>query len=511
MVWLASLRRHGLPLAALGLLVGGVAAAEGSPPPAAPASAAAPLARIRVAPDGRGFVTATGRPFVPFGVTYYRPHTGWAPQVWKQFDPEATRRDFARMRALGVNCVRVFLSYGSFYPTPGALAAEGLAKFDQFLAEAEAAGIYVHPTGPDHWEGTPAWASGDRFADERLLADVETFWRLFAARYRGRPVIFAYDLLNEPELRWDTPAMRAKWHRWLAGRYGTPAQLARAWHRAQPPSAWDGVPVPPPQGAPGDPRLLDYQHFREAVAVEWTRRQVIAIKQADPSALVTIGLIQWSVPSLVFGVEHYSAFRPERLAPWLDFLEIHFYPLATGFYDYSRPAEEARNLAYLEGVTREVARFHKPAVLAEFGWYGGGQLTLDGHKHPPATEEQQARWCGRLVQTTAPLAAGWLNWGLYDAPGAGDVSQLTGLLTAEGQTNAWGRRFREWAAYYQDHPRPTPRPLARPTLDWDLCLTSPAAGTAFRDRYFEAFETQGGHEGGDARPSDTSDPRPARR
>jgi len=34
--------------------------------------------------------------------------------VWKQFDADTTRKDFARMKELGVNCVRVFLSYGSF-------------------------------------------------------------------------------------------------------------------------------------------------------------------------------------------------------------------------------------------------------------------------------------------------------------------------------------------------------------------------------------------------------------
>jgi hypothetical protein len=27
-------------------------------------------------------------------------------------------------------------------------------------------------------------------------------------------VIFAYDLLNEPEVKWDTPPMREKWNRW---------------------------------------------------------------------------------------------------------------------------------------------------------------------------------------------------------------------------------------------------------------------------------------------------------
>src|SRR5678810_1046863 len=76
-----------------------------------------PLAKIKVARDARTFVTSKGKPFAPFGVNYYRPGTGWAPQVWKKFDPEATRQDFRRMKSLGVNCVRVFLTYGSFYTT----------------------------------------------------------------------------------------------------------------------------------------------------------------------------------------------------------------------------------------------------------------------------------------------------------------------------------------------------------------------------------------------------------
>src|SRR5579884_658922 len=133
------------------------------------------LPRIRVARNGHGFETEHGKPFVPFGVSYYRPGQGWAPQLWKKFDAEATRKDFARMKSLGVNCVRVFLSYSSFMAESNEVSPEGLAKFDQFLQIAEEAGIYVHPTGPDLWEGTPDWVKGDRIADERLLVAVENF------------------------------------------------------------------------------------------------------------------------------------------------------------------------------------------------------------------------------------------------------------------------------------------------------------------------------------------------
>lgn len=447
------------------------------------------LPKIRVASGGRTFVTEAGVPFVPFGINYYRPGTGWAPQVWKQFDVEATRRDFARMRELGVNCVRVFISFGSFYMQPGALDEEGLKKFDQFLAMAEEAGIYVHPTGPDHWEGQPEWARTDQFADEAHLKALEGFWRLFAARYRGRNVIFAYDLKNEPSVGWDGSHMQVRWNRWLQRHHGSAARAAKAWGVDAATVKWGEVAVPPKADAPDGRLLLDYQRFREELADEWTRRQVAAIKSSDPRALVTVGMIQWSVPALLPGVAHYAAFRPARQARFLDFLEVHFYPLARGLYDYTKPEDEERNLAYLESVAREVAAPGKPVVIAEFGWYGGGALRLRNEKlSAPGTEEQQARWCRRVVETTAGLACGWLNWGFHDHPQANDVSQLTGLLTVEGRPKAWGAEFQRLAATFREQ-KIAPRKLgARPVLDWDRCITSLKAGQEFREGYFRAWQ-----------------------
>ncbi len=452
----------------------------------------AALPKIRIAGDGRTFETAGGRPLAPMGVNYYRPGTGWAPQLWKQFDPEGTRRDFARMKELGVNCVRVFLTFGSFFTESDRLNPEGLARFDQLLGIAEEAGIYVHPTGPDHWEGIPAWAATDRIADEQVLRALEDFWKLFAGRYRGRDVIFAFDLLNEPQVAWDTPAMRAKWNRWLEARYHSAEKAAQAWHVKPEGIRWGNQPPPPAEEAPGDRQLLDYQHFREEVADEWTRRQAAAIKSADAEALVTVGLIQWSVPAVLPGVRHYSAFRPRRQAQLLDFLEIHFYPLATGFFDYTRAEDEQRNLAYLESVVGEVAAAGRPVVVAEFGWYGGGKLTINRGVHPAASEEDQARWCRRAVETTEGLATGWLNWGFYDHPQARDVSQLTGLLTVDGKPKAWAGEFQALSRRFAGSSVAPARLGARPTLDWDRTITSPKAGRQFLEQYYEAFRAERG-------------------
>jgi len=323
-----------------------------------------------------------------------------------------------------------------------------------------------------------------------VLEALETFWKLFAGRYRGRNVIFAYDLLNEPQVAWDTPAMRAKWNRWLEARYGSAEKTAKAWQVKPESIRWGNQPPPPAEEALGNRQLLDYQHFREEIADEWTRRQVAAIKSADPEALVTVGLIQWSVPALLPGVRHYAAFRPQRQAKLLDFMEIHFYPLATGFFEYGRAEDEARNLAYLESVVGEVAATGRPVVLAEFGWYGGGKLTINRGAHPAASEEDQARWCRRVIETTEGLATGWLNWGFYDHPEARDVSQLTGLLSVDGKPKAWAREFQALSRRLADTSVAPARLGPRPALDWDRSITSPKAGRQFLQEYYEAFRTQ---------------------
>ena len=130
----------------------------------------------------------------------------------------------------------------------------------------------------------------------------------------------------------------------------------------------------------------------------------------------------------------------------------------------------------------------KPVVIAEFGWYGGAKPKFDGGRHPAASEEQQARWCRRVVETTAGLAVGWLNWGFYDQPEATDCSELTGLMTADAKLKAWGREFQKLSAHYSGNTIPRSERGVRPVLDWNRCLVSPAAGNAFREEYYRAWQ-----------------------
>ena len=250
------------------------------------------------------------------------------------------------------------------------------------------------------------------------------------------------------------------------------------------------APIPPASDALTNANLLEYQSFREHIADEWTRRQVAAIKTADPAALVTVGMVQWSVPALLPGLSQYSGFRPRRQARYLDFLTIHFYLLEDGGYKYRTHESLARNLSYLESVVREVALAGKPVVLGEFGWYGGGVAHFNQGAFPPATEAQQEEYDRRAVETSGPFACGWLNWGLFDDPEATDCSELIGLLTADGRVKAWGKTFHSLAASRKGKVSRAKWPAPRPALDWNACLTSLAAESQFRQQYFVEFSAK---------------------
>jgi hypothetical protein len=422
---------------------------------------------IAVGPDGKGFVEQpSGRAYVPFGVNYYDPNTGWAPKIWRQFDAKRVTQHFEVMRSLGVNCARVFLTAATFQPDADTIDERALEKLDTLIRIARRAGIRLILTGPDHWEGSPAYWRPDRFAGEPALRALENFWRTAGRRYRGEPAIFAWDLLNEPHVPWSLDTWRPAWNRWLQDQYGTWDRLKSDWAgEIKEGDSWGNIAIPENKATEGNPRLLAWQKFREHVADEWVRRQVQAIRQADPTHLVTVGYIQWSYPLVRGGNPSlYAAFNPQRQAQWLDFLCMHFYPLL------GRPLESReawdRNLAYLQSV---LAYCHvgKPVVLEEFGWYGGGAP----RGQPSLTEDEQDRWIVAEIEATRRLANGWLSWPFADTPTSTDMSKFGGLVRSDLTRKPWARSFAAYASRLAALPEPTP---ALPAPDVAAALTLPA-------------------------------------
>ncbi len=437
---------------------------------------------IETGSDGHGFVESdSGYPYIVFGTNYYDPHTGWAPKIWRRFDAENVRRHFQVMSTLGVNCARIFLTAGSFQPNAETIDEQSLRKLDTLIKIASETGIRLLLTGPDHWEGLPSYWKPDRFAGEAALQALEHFWEVVGRRYRGEPAIFAWDLLNEPHLPWFVEHWRPHWNNWLQKKYGSWESLKVSWDdELTEGERWGKVAVPENKPDSGNPRLHDWQLFREHLADEWVRRQVEALRRADPTHLITVGYIQWSYPLIRMGnPSRYSAFNPHRQARWFDFVTIHFYPTLGN--PFGSKEKWASNLNYLQAVLA-YCHISKPVILGEYGWYGGGSP----QNHPYLSEDEQSQWLCAEVEASRSLADGWLSWPFADSPDSTDISLFAGLVKADMTMKVWGHKFRKFAANLPDLKHSAPE---LPEFNFPNILTadSEELGKMHR-RYVEAIQ-----------------------
>ena len=175
------------------------------------------------------------------GVNYWPRHS--AMYMWRRFDLGEVREDFARIRGLGLEVVRFFISWDEFQPRPGQPDEAMLRRLDSVMNALADARLRAMPslfTG--HMSGInwlPEWTldrtrpsgrfrtfsdgrelpwgagdiyTGPIFKASRLLA------RAIGARYRNHPALFMWDLGNEfSNLRIpQSPAIAAQWARILS-------------------------------------------------------------------------------------------------------------------------------------------------------------------------------------------------------------------------------------------------------------------------------------------------------
>lgn len=151
-------------------------------------------------------LSADGAPFEMRGVNYIHPSNAdlvycsalqFGADAHCPWDPTAIDTDMDRLRALGVNTVRVFLNY---YVFGGAQAADPnyrmdqpLAHLDTFIDAANRRGIYVMPV-------LLAKYPQDRFDSASADLAIALHVRPVVLHLAGRPGIIAWDLFNEPDL-----------------------------------------------------------------------------------------------------------------------------------------------------------------------------------------------------------------------------------------------------------------------------------------------------------------------
>ena len=150
-------------------------------PPQGPALVAG---HVQVAGTG---LSLNGQPFLVSGINYYPQATPWA-RFWPEYDGAVVATDFSRIRALGLNTVRVFVPFEQF-GGPDVKPAF-LAKLGALLDRAQAADLHVIVTLFDfHTAYDPfLWPQADRHLETILTA------------YGSHPAVLAWDLKNEPDL-----------------------------------------------------------------------------------------------------------------------------------------------------------------------------------------------------------------------------------------------------------------------------------------------------------------------
>jgi len=258
-------------------------------------SGCAPAA-IRVADDRRSFLESRGAPFVPWGFNYDHDETGRLLEDYWNTEWAKVEEDFREMKGLGATVVRVHLQLAKFMRT--ALEADGksLERLVRLLGVCERLGLELDLTGLGcyHKKDVPEWY--DVLSEEARWDVQARFWEGVAAACVGSPAVFCYNLMNEPVV----PVGKGSPGGWLGPPFGGK-------HFVQYISLDQG-------GRP-----------RHEIARAWCRKLVRAIRAVDPRHLVTVGLVDWSLdrPGVL-----YSGFKPEAVAPELDFLCLHLYPEA---------------------------------------------------------------------------------------------------------------------------------------------------------------------------------------
>ena len=257
-------------------------------------AAAAPLPAVRIDAEGQGFVTGDPpKVFRPWGLNY-----GNAGRLIEDFwekEWQTVVDDFAEMKALGANVVRIHLQFAKFMDSATAPNGAALKKLTGLLALAENSGLYLDLTGLACYrtEDVPKWY--DAMSESDRWAAQAVFWEAVAKTSAGQSAVFCYDLINEPL----SPAGKRE---------------PRAWYSGKKLGGYDFLQMI---------SLDSAGRTRTEVARQWIRMLTKAIRKHDQRTPITVGMLP-----TVAGWGHMSGFIPADLKDDLDYISVHIYPVS---------------------------------------------------------------------------------------------------------------------------------------------------------------------------------------
>jgi len=155
-----------------------------------------PLARLQVRGDR---IVAGGKPVRLRGINW-----GW----WQLAGTVYGEREMRRVAGWGANLIRLAFDAAWLEASEGASRwnEEGFRRIDEVLGWARRYGVRVvldMHVAPGGQNPTPYTVGGANrlWTDEAAQRRFEDLWREIARRYRKRPEVAAYELMNEPETK----------------------------------------------------------------------------------------------------------------------------------------------------------------------------------------------------------------------------------------------------------------------------------------------------------------------
>ncbi len=250
--------------------------------------------RIRVTEDNCFFIGEnTGKRFTPVGFNYDHDEFFRLLEDYWHDEWEKVEKDFTDMRALGANVIRIHLQLGKFFLSPDTLNEREFLQLDRLIHLARMQGLYLDLVGLGcyHSWDVPDWYVA---MDHRARWDVQAFfWENMAKRYAGETAIFCFDLMNEPVV----PGKKREAGAWLGAEYAGKTYIQFI--------TLDGT-----------------RELREKTACDWLQHLTRPIRCHDAKRLITVGLVDWSLPSSSIK----SGFFPKKILPYVDFISAHLYP-----------------------------------------------------------------------------------------------------------------------------------------------------------------------------------------
>ena len=303
------------------------------------------LEPVRISADGTHFVLKdSSQRFTPWGFNYLGEFGTILEEYWAEKWSEI-EHDFREMKKLGANVVRVHLQLPTYMAAPEQMRPEALERFRRLLDLARDTGLYLDITGLGLYriKDVPAWL--DQLDEAGRLKAQAFFWREIARTCRGHPAVFCHDLMNEPVITKPKPGEPA----WLGGEM---------------------------EGFYFVQRIAKEMKGRtqSEIAAVWVQQMTQAIREANPDALITVGIIPWAQ---VWPKAKPIFYSPEA-AKHLDFVSVHFYP---------RKDQIDADLAALK-----VYDIGKPVVIEE-------TFPLSSSQHE----------FERFIEGSRPIAEGWIS------------------------------------------------------------------------------------------------------